>query len=225
MPVVLHPDAALERKLVLPNGFEVRLPAPRLDDLAAEGVDMIEGVAPSLLVEDMVLVSGEVPQRRSSRRASARTGRYGKASGKSDAQILDDQCAILRLAGKGLVVLTGFSHAGIINTVRQAVALTGAPTYTRSSAGSTSAGGFEPIIPQTVAALSRLSPTSSFPGTARGSTPKWPSRKRCRRRSCPAALAPPSGCDRKPTVGFLQRRERNDGSGLLMRLVVTALFV
>ena len=29
MPLVLHPDAYLDRKIVLPNGYELQMPAPR----------------------------------------------------------------------------------------------------------------------------------------------------------------------------------------------------
>ena len=56
LPLVLHPDAALERKLVLPTGFEIGLPAPALGDLAREGVEVVEAARPSLLVDGAILV-------------------------------------------------------------------------------------------------------------------------------------------------------------------------
>ena len=42
-----------------------------------------------------------------------------------DPLIHDDQAAVLHVRDKGLVVLTGCAHAGIVNTVRQAKRLTG----------------------------------------------------------------------------------------------------
>ena len=39
--------------------------------------------------------------------------------------ILDDQAILLHVQDKGLVVLTGCGHAGIVNTVRYAQKLTG----------------------------------------------------------------------------------------------------
>ena len=60
LPLILHPDAYLERKLILPDGSEVRLPPPRLADLRRENIEVIEQPGPSMIVDDMVLVSGEV---------------------------------------------------------------------------------------------------------------------------------------------------------------------
>jgi len=45
-----------------------------------------------------------------------------------DPLIHDDQCAIVNLKDKGLVVLTGCGHAGIVNIVRNAQRLTGVTT-------------------------------------------------------------------------------------------------
>ena len=47
-----------------------------------------------------------------------------------DPLILDDQALIIHVAGRGLLVLTGCGHAGIVNIVRHAQRLTGKPLYT-----------------------------------------------------------------------------------------------
>lgn len=60
LPLVLHPDAYLERKLILPNGLEVQLPAPKDADFRREDIEVIEEIGPSMLVDDMILISGEV---------------------------------------------------------------------------------------------------------------------------------------------------------------------
>lgn len=39
----------------------------------------------------------------------------------------DDSALVMHLRGRGLVILTGCGHAGVVNTVRQAVAMTGVP--------------------------------------------------------------------------------------------------
>ena len=42
MPLLLHPDAFLERKLLLPDGHEVRLPTLDRNVLSHEGIEFIE---------------------------------------------------------------------------------------------------------------------------------------------------------------------------------------
>ena len=91
--------------------------------------------------------------------ASRSTRPCATARWEPDPLILDDQALIVHVRGRGLVVLTGCGHAGIVNIVRYARALTGEDRSTRSSAASTSAGPlFEPVIGPTVDALARLAP-------------------------------------------------------------------
>src|SRR5258708_2334657 len=123
--VVIHPDAYLEGKVVLPNGDEFFLGPPTRADLRRENIELIESVEPSMLVDDMVLVSGEVERTTEfetgmSVHHAKRDGRWGP-----DPLIPDDQCAILNVRGKGLVIITGCGHSGIINVVRNAQRLTG----------------------------------------------------------------------------------------------------
>ena len=59
-PVVPTASAYPERKMVLPNGAEINLPAPTISDLRRETIEVIEEVGPSMLIDNMVLVSGEV---------------------------------------------------------------------------------------------------------------------------------------------------------------------
>jgi 7,8-dihydropterin-6-yl-methyl-4-(beta-D-ribofuranosyl)aminobenzene 5'-phosphate synthase len=42
MPLVLHPDAWRERRIVFPTGTEIHMPPPSPADLAAEGVEVVE---------------------------------------------------------------------------------------------------------------------------------------------------------------------------------------
>jgi 7,8-dihydropterin-6-yl-methyl-4-(beta-D-ribofuranosyl)aminobenzene 5'-phosphate synthase len=171
LPLVLHPDSYLQRKLVLPNGHEINLPAPNPTDFRRENIVTIEEVSPSMLVDDMVLISGEI----------ARTSGYEKGFPIHHAKrndlwepnplIMDDQCAILSIRNKGLVILTGCGHAGIINTIRYAQTLTGIQEVYAVIGGFHLSGKiFEPIIPATVSALKQLKPRYLMPGHCTG----WP---------------------------------------------------
>src|ERR1700748_622727 len=63
LPLVIHPEAWRERKIVFPTGNEVRLPPPSRSDLEAEGAELIETPGQSMLLDSTVLVSGQVERR------------------------------------------------------------------------------------------------------------------------------------------------------------------
>lgn len=169
LPLVLHPDAYLERKLILPNGMELHIPPPRRADLRREHIEIIEEVGPSTLIDGMILVSGEVA--RSTDFEKGFPIHWAKRDGVwvPDPLIRDDQCAIVNVRGKGLVVVTGCGHSGIINIIEHARALTGVETvYTVVGGFHLTGGLFEPIIPATTAALQRINPRYVMPGHCTG---------------------------------------------------------
>ena len=169
LPLVLHPDAYLERKLVLPNGAEINIPAPKRTDFRRENIEVIEEVGPSMLVDDMVLVSGEVA--RTTEFEKGFRIHYAKRNNvwEPDPLIMDDQCAILNIRGKGLAIVTGCGHSGIINIIRHAQHLTGIQTVYAVIGGFHLTGGlFEPLIPATVAALQEIKPRHIMPGHCTG---------------------------------------------------------
>jgi 7,8-dihydropterin-6-yl-methyl-4-(beta-D-ribofuranosyl)aminobenzene 5'-phosphate synthase len=169
LPLVLHPDAYLERRLLLPDGQTVGLPPPRRSDLRRANVDVIEEVGPSLLVEDLILVSGEVARSTDFEKGFAVHQARRDQGWVPDPLIHDDQCAIVHVAGKGLVVVTGCGHAGIVNILRHARQLTGVSTIHAVIGGFHLTGAlFEPIIAPTVTALREMDPAVVVPGHCSG---------------------------------------------------------
>jgi 7,8-dihydropterin-6-yl-methyl-4-(beta-D-ribofuranosyl)aminobenzene 5'-phosphate synthase len=169
LPLVLHPDAYLERRLTLPDGSHVYMIPPKRSDLRRENIEVIEEVGPSMLVDNMVLVSGEV-----ARHTDFEPGYPGHEARRGgvwqpDPLIIDDQCAILNVRGKGLVVITGCGHSGIVNILRHAQALTGVQRLYAIIGGFHLTGAlFAPRIPATVAALRELAPEVIVPGHCTG---------------------------------------------------------
>jgi len=86
-----------------------------------------------------------------------------------DPLVLDDQALILNVRDKGLVVLTGCGHAGIVNITRYARRLTGLDTL-YAVIGGFHLGGplFEPLIPRVCAELGKLSPAVIVPAHCTG---------------------------------------------------------
>jgi 7,8-dihydropterin-6-yl-methyl-4-(beta-D-ribofuranosyl)aminobenzene 5'-phosphate synthase len=80
-----------------------------------------------------------------------------------------DQALVVSLGERGLVVLSGCGHAGIVNTVRYARKLTGQETVAAIVGGFHLSGPmFEPIIGPTVDALAELSPSLLVPAHCTG---------------------------------------------------------
>ena len=147
LPLVIHPEAWRERKLVFPTGTELRLPPPSRHDLEREGVEVVEERGQTLLLDDAVLVSGQVerstPFEQGFPIQSARSG----GEWEPDPVIVDDQNVIVNVKGKGLVIVSGCSHAGAVNVLRNAQRLTGEERVAGFIGGFHLTGGlFEPII-------------------------------------------------------------------------------
>jgi len=169
MPLLLHPDAFLERKLLFPDGHEMRVPPPNRSVLSQEGIEFIEERGPSYLLGGLVLVTGQIE--RSTPFEQGFPIHYARPEGqwRPDPLIHDDQAIVLHVKNKGLVVLTGCGHAGVINTIRHAQQLTGVQKVYAVIGGFHLTGTlFEPIIPLTVAALRALSPVVIVPGHCTG---------------------------------------------------------
>jgi 7,8-dihydropterin-6-yl-methyl-4-(beta-D-ribofuranosyl)aminobenzene 5'-phosphate synthase len=154
LPLVIHPEAWRERKVVFPTGRELRLPPPSRADIEAEGLEVVEERDQTLLLDDTVLVSGQV--RRVTEFEQGFPIHYGRsdAGWEPDPMIWDDQNVIVHVKDKGLVIVSGCSHAGAVNVLRNAQRLTGERRLAGFIGGCHLTGGiFEPIIQPTVEAF------------------------------------------------------------------------
>jgi 7,8-dihydropterin-6-yl-methyl-4-(beta-D-ribofuranosyl)aminobenzene 5'-phosphate synthase len=124
-PLTLHPDAYLKRAVVSPNGEVRRLVPLSRQGLRDAGLELLESEQPSFVVEGMALVTGQVA--RTNDFESGWPAHHAERDGvlQPDPLICDDQGLVINLRGKGLVVLSGCGHAGIVNTVHHAQAITG----------------------------------------------------------------------------------------------------
>jgi 7,8-dihydropterin-6-yl-methyl-4-(beta-D-ribofuranosyl)aminobenzene 5'-phosphate synthase len=169
MPLVLHPDAWRERKVVFPTGNEVRMPPPSRGDLDREGWLVVEERGPSLLLENAVLVTGQVDRVTDFEKGFPLQHARTHAGWEPDTWIWDDQAVVCHVKDKGLVVLSSCSHAGVINVLRHAQRLTGVDKVHAFVGGLHLTGGlFEPIIPRTIEELARIGPDIVVPGHCTG---------------------------------------------------------
>jgi 7,8-dihydropterin-6-yl-methyl-4-(beta-D-ribofuranosyl)aminobenzene 5'-phosphate synthase len=154
LPLVIHPDAWRERRIAFPSGGELRLPPPSRHDLEAEGLEVVEERAQSLLLDDAVLVSGQVERVTEFESGFPIHEALERDGWRPDPMIWDDQALVVNVRDRGLVILSGCSHAGAINVLRHAQRLAGEPRIAGFLGGLHLTGGlFEARIEPTVAAL------------------------------------------------------------------------
>lgn len=169
MPLVLHPDAWRERKVVFPTGDEIRLPPPSHQDLDREGWQVVEEKGPSLLLEDAVLVTGQVDRVTDYEQGFPIQFAQSHTGWDKDTWTWDDQAVVVNVRGKGLVVLSGCSHSGVINVLRHARRMTGVNHIHGFVGGLHLTGGlFEPILPETINDLVDIAPDVVVPGHCTG---------------------------------------------------------
>jgi 7,8-dihydropterin-6-yl-methyl-4-(beta-D-ribofuranosyl)aminobenzene 5'-phosphate synthase len=169
LPVMIHPEFWNRRRVRFPGLEPAELPATSRSALEEMGFAIVEERQPSFLLDGAVLITGEVD-----RTTAFETGFQGHEAMRdgewqADPLILDDQALVLSLGDRGLVILSGCGHAGIVNTVRYARKLTGNDAVAAIVGGFHLSGPmFEPIIEPTIAALADLSPSLLVPAHCTG---------------------------------------------------------
>ncbi|HVQ87846.1 MAG TPA: MBL fold metallo-hydrolase, partial [Actinomycetes bacterium] len=132
---------------------------------------IIEQRQPSFLLDGKLLITGEVDRTTEFEQGMPVHQAFKDGDWVPDPLIHDDQAAVLHVADKGLVILTGCGHAGIVNIVRYTKRLTGVDQVYAVIGGFHLTGRlFEAIIPQTVAALVAESPQVVVPAHCTGWT-------------------------------------------------------
>ena len=159
LPLIIHPDAWKDRKVVMPTGAELHLPPPNHNDLEREGLTVIEERGPTLLIDGTVLVSGQVARVTSYEKGYPIQVARSAAGGEwePDPWTWDDQNLVVNVRDRGLVIVTGCSHSGVVNVVRNAQSLTGITRVAGLIGGFHLTGRmFEPLIPETVNDITAL---------------------------------------------------------------------
>lgn len=168
LPVLIHPDFWHRRRIVTP-GVVLELPTTSRRALEGAGFQIIEERHPSFLFDGSVLVTGEVDRTTGYEPGFPIQEAWRDGAWRPDPLVLDDQAIVLHVAGKGLVVLTGCGHAGIVNICRYAMRLTGVANLYAVLGGFHLNGPlYEPLIPRVCADLSAMAPAVVVPAHCTG---------------------------------------------------------
>ncbi len=151
-----HPGMFRQRAAKLPNGgFRLMEDVPSVKSLTMHGARVTVTAEPAFPVDGHFYVSGEIP-----RVTPFERGLPGQHALAEDGQtwvpdelLMDERFVALHVKGKGLVVLSACSHAGIVNVVTEAHArFPDVPLYAILG-GLHLSGANEAIIPETIAGL------------------------------------------------------------------------
>jgi 7,8-dihydropterin-6-yl-methyl-4-(beta-D-ribofuranosyl)aminobenzene 5'-phosphate synthase len=170
LPLTVHPMVWTRRRLAVPGTDAVELPTLSRRALEAEGFAVVERREPSLLVDGCVLVTGEIDRTTDFEHGLA-ASHQAKRNGawEPDHLVLDDQALVVEVRGRGLVVLTGCGHAGVVNTVRYVSKVTGTARIHAVIGGFHLSGPrFEPLIRPTCDAFEQLAPDFLVPAHCTG---------------------------------------------------------
>lgn len=156
VPTYMHPDMYRTRAIKAADGsFRLFEDVPSAAQLAQHGAEVIHSSQPQFVLEDFVYISGEIP-----RVTSFEVGLPGQhrmtddGSGwEPDPLIMDERFVAVAVRGKGLVVFTACSHAGVVNVLKHARScFPDLPLY-GVLGGFHLSGTNERVIPETVEAM------------------------------------------------------------------------
>lgn len=162
--LILHPVAFRRKRYIEPvQGIRVTLPALEEERTEASGFRITKSKEPLLLLNGDVLFLGEIP-RRTSFEKGLPYAFYEENGQEIWDPTEDDTALVMNLGSKGLVVLSGCAHSGIINTVEYARETTGINKVHAVMGGFHLTGpAFEPIIDDTIRSMKQMGPDYVIP--------------------------------------------------------------
>jgi 7,8-dihydropterin-6-yl-methyl-4-(beta-D-ribofuranosyl)aminobenzene 5'-phosphate synthase len=151
-----HPDMFRTRAARRPDGsMRVMADVPSIDAMTACGAKVVNTKEPQPLADGLVYLSGEIPRVTPFERGLV--GQHRKTldgtGWEPDELIMDERFAAVHVAGKGLVIFTACSHAGVINVLKHAKSCFPDVRLYGVVGGLHLSGANEQIIPDTVAAM------------------------------------------------------------------------
>jgi 7,8-dihydropterin-6-yl-methyl-4-(beta-D-ribofuranosyl)aminobenzene 5'-phosphate synthase len=163
VPLIVHPDAFLRRRRNNPAAGPIELPKLDTVVLKKAGADILMRKGPSTLAAGHLLVSGEIKRTVPFEKEHPNMEVWADGRWLPD-RIMDDQALVINVRDKGLVVISGCAHAGIINTVEYARKVTGTDHVHAIMGGfHLPVPIFEPVIGPTIDAMQRIGPDYIVP--------------------------------------------------------------
>jgi len=169
VPCFMHPGMFVQRALKRPDGLViVQEPVAPPERLVAAGA-AVESTREPRTIADVFHVSGEIP--RVTRYETGLPGHVRRAADgawEPDPLIMDERFVSVHVKGRGQLVFSACSHAGIVNVLTHARETLAAVPLWGAMGGLHLSGATEAIIPDTVGDLTRFGLGMLAPGHCTG---------------------------------------------------------
>ena len=167
LPLIVHEDMFKTRGESSKESIHIYPNFPSKEELKA--AHLISTKQPQLFINDLLLVTGEIPRETTFERGYVKHKALEREGWKPDPWILDDRAIAIHVRGKGLVIMSGCAHAGIINTIRCVQKITAVTDIYAVLGGFHLAGkGNEDKIKQTVEEMQLINPKRIVPSHCTG---------------------------------------------------------
>lgn len=170
LPVYVHPQLYAPRASVKADGGRIENSyniTPKL--IEEHHGKVMEYDQPITILDSLVLISGEVPRKTSYELGVPDALRKIDGKWEAEPKVIDERILIFNLKGKGLCVLTGCGHTGVINATTHAQELmNGKPVYMVMGGFHLSGPTYEDRIEHTVEDFKKINPDFIVTGHCTG---------------------------------------------------------
>jgi 7,8-dihydropterin-6-yl-methyl-4-(beta-D-ribofuranosyl)aminobenzene 5'-phosphate synthase len=168
LPIIVHEDMFKTRGTAQKDGTIKKEPPFPSED-RVKPAKYVKTKKPYLIADSSVLVTGEIPSKTDFEKGSQRNRVLVGGEWRPYPWMWDDRAVAINIKNKGLVVLSGCAHAGIINTIKHVQHATGIKKVHGVMGGFHLAGKeYEPRISQTVENLKSIKPYLIAPSHCTG---------------------------------------------------------
>lgn len=161
--IVLHPGVFKRSRYLRFGSQKSYFPELARDRLEQMGLNVMESSSPLAILDGDALFLGEIEK--STEYEKGMPFAFHDVGGRESQDTIEDDSALaMHLDGKGLVVLSGCAHSGIINTLRYAMKVTAVDRVHAVMGGFHLAGpAFEQAVAPTIKALREICPDYVIP--------------------------------------------------------------
>lgn len=168
MPVLVHSDAFLERWFIFPDGSRMGPWHEDPQEWEQAGAEIVYVEGPYELAPGC-LATGPVP-RRTDFEEGMPIAYYRRDGELVHDPINDDQAIVINIEGRGLVIIAGCAHSGIVNTVLYAQEISGVEEVWAVVGGFHLGDATPEKIERTIAELKAIGPRLVMPAHCTGFT-------------------------------------------------------